>query len=106
MTLDQEIIAIRVKRADTQTFDVTSAKLALNPLPHLIGRVDGVGQGQNLIRPRVPFADQPRDPSREHSRFARACSGNHQHGTVDVFDGLTLLRIRLEGSRSLLYNSH
>ena len=91
-----------MKRADAQAFNVTSANLTLNSLPHLIGRVDGIGQGENLIRPRVPLADQPRDPSREHSRFARARASNHQQGTVDVFNRLALLGIRLEGGRNPL----
>jgi hypothetical protein len=57
---------------------------------HFAGGVFGKGERQDLVGARVPLADQARDALHQNAGLAGAGAGHHQHGPVDMFDGLEL----------------
>jgi hypothetical protein len=89
-------IAIFVKSRDAEASHAGAAQLVLNPLPHFLGRIFGVGNGQDFIRPRVPFADETGNAPGENGGFSGAGAGDDQQRPVDVFDSFALALVRLE----------
>ena len=89
-----------MKGRDAQAGQVGPAQFMLHPLPHFLGRIPGVGDGENFVRPGVPFAHQVGDALGEDGGLARARAGNDQHRPVDVFDGFALAFVRFECPRT------
>ena len=94
----EKSVAIFVKGRDPQAGQVGAAQLFLDPLAHLLGRILGVGDGENFVGPGMAFANQPGDAFGEDSGLPRTCAGDHQHGPVDVFDRFPLALVRFERS--------
>ena len=67
-----------------------------DPVHQLGGRVASVGDGQDFVRPGGFAANEMSDAARQHRGLARPGAGDHQHRTVHVLDGLTLLVSRDE----------
>ena len=89
-----------MKSRDAQAGQVGPAQLLLHPLPHFLGGILGVGDGQDFVGPGVAFADQMGDAPGENGGLARARAGDDQHRPVDVFDGFALALVRLERPRT------
>ena len=60
---------------------------------HLRGRLVREGDREDLARPRLARLEQPGDATREHTRLARAGSGDDEECGAAVFDGDALLWI-------------
>ena len=71
------------------------ANESFDPLAHLAGSLVGEGDGQHLVRFRVPVADQVRDPVRDDARLSRACAGQNEQRPRAVQHGFALFGIEL-----------
>src|SRR3954454_987603 len=58
---DEQVVAKRVKGFDLQPFGASLPKFRLHPLPHFIGGINGVGDGQDLIGTSAPLFNQAGD---------------------------------------------
>ena len=94
----EQIVAILVKSREAQAGEVGPAQLVLHPLPHFLGRILGVSDGQDFVGPGVSFADQVGDAPGEDGGLPRARAGDDQHRPVDVLDRFALALVRLERS--------
>jgi hypothetical protein len=65
----------------------------LDPLAHLLRRLVGEGDGQDLVGLRAPRVQEPCDPVREHARLAGARAGEDEQRTFAVGHGLALRRV-------------
>ena len=68
----------------------TPAKQPLHPSAHLLGRLVGERDREDLARLGLVGIDQERDPVREHARLAAAGAREDQQRPLAVGDGLTL----------------
>ena len=94
--LVEESVAIIMKGRKAKAGEVGPAQLLLHPLPHLLRRILGVGDGQDFVGPGVSFADQMGDAPGEDGGLPRARAGDNQHRPVDMFDSFALALVRLE----------
>ena len=85
---DQENIAILMKGRELQSGEVGSTQFLFHPLPHFLGCILGVSDGQDFIGPGVPFTNQMGDAFGEDGGLSRTRAGDDQNWTVDVFDRL------------------
>ncbi len=83
-----------MERLHLQTLGIALAQFRLDALTHLFGGIVGVGEGNDFLRPCVPFVNQPGDALDQDRGLAGTGAGDHKHGTVDVLDRLQLLRVR------------
>ena len=58
-----------------------------HPVAHLVGRLVGEGDGQDLPRRRVRRGHEVGDPPGEHPGLARAGTGHHEERSAAVLDG-------------------
>src|SRR4051812_43943323 len=56
----------------------------------------GIGDGQDLVGPRVSLGDQARNAMGEDRGLAGSGTGDDQHRPVNVLDGLPLALVRNE----------
>ena len=68
-----------MKGRDAEAGEVGPAQLVLYPLPHFLGGILGVGDGEDFVGPGVSFADQVGDALGENGGLARARAGDDQH---------------------------
>jgi len=66
----------------------------LDAVAHLLRRLVGEGDREDLVRLRAARQHQVRDPVGEHARLARPRAGQDQERTVAVLDGLPLGRVQ------------
>src|SRR5258708_3832798 len=76
------------------------------PLAHLGGGSASVGQGKNLIRTSMAMFHKMRRAIGQDRGFSRPCASHHQHGTVQVLDGLSLTIIGNKGGRTGISLGH
>ena len=69
-------------------------------VPHLCRRIDGVGESQDFVRLRVPFADQALNAIGQDRSLAGACARDHEHRSVNMFNGFALAIVWSERSRT------
>ena len=62
----------------------------LHPFGHLLGRLVGEGDGQDLVGAEALLSDQIGDAVRQGSRLAGARAGDDQDGPFGVKDRLSL----------------
>ena len=62
----------------------------LDAVAHLLRRLVGEGDREDLAGPGALGAHQPGDPVREHARLAAARAGQDQQRPLAVRDGLAL----------------
>jgi hypothetical protein len=67
----------------------------LNARLHLVGRLVGEGDGQDLEGRDPLFLDEPRDAVRQHARLARPGTGHDQERTAGVGHRLPLDRVEV-----------
>ena len=67
-----------------------AADQQLDPLAHLLRRLVGERDRQDLVRPRLAGAEQVGDPVGEHAGLARAGAGQDQQRPLAVRDGVAL----------------
>ena len=79
-----------MKGAGLEAVDIGALQLRANAGQHLGGGIVGVGEGNDFVGAGVAFADKVGDALNEDGRLPRAGSGDDEHGTGDVFDGLAL----------------
>jgi hypothetical protein len=89
----KQSIAPGVKSASLQVADGGTLQFRFNAGLHLRGGILGVRERNNFAGAGVPFANEVGDALREDGCFSRASSRDHQHRTMDVFDGLLLALI-------------
>jgi hypothetical protein len=65
----------------------------LDALAHLLRRLVGERDGEDLVRAGEPAADQPRDPVGEHARLARAGARQDQQRPLAVGHRVALGRV-------------
>ena len=70
--------------------DFPAAEQLAHAVAHFVGGIDGVGERENLVRLGVALADQAFDAVGQDRSLAGAGAGDHQHGSVDMFDGFAL----------------
>src|SRR5271166_3961806 len=93
---NEQVVAIGVKSLDLHPRQIVSG-FGLNAFPHFLGGVVGIGKSEDFVGTSMTFADQPRDASREDGRLSGARTGHNQHRAADVFNGLPLAVVWLEG---------
>ena len=67
-----------------------AAEQQLDALAHLLRRLVGERDREQLVGPRLAAVDQVGDPVRQHARLAAAGAGEDQQRPVAVRDGLPL----------------
>ena len=75
------------------------AELRQHAAAHLLRRLDGEGEAEDLARARAPL-DQRDDRPTERVRLARARAGGDAQGTAEVTEDLLLLGRRLHSGTS------
>ena len=78
------------------------AQLPANAITHLSGGGDCVGEGDDLVRPRVALLHQAGNAVDQDRGLARAGSGHDQHRPVNVIDRFALSIVWSERSRMRL----
>ena len=86
----QQSVTPGMKGASLQAVDGGTLQFLADAGQHLRGGIVGVGERKNFVRAGVTFADEVGHALREHGGLPRAGPGNHQHRTMNVFDGLLL----------------
>ena len=66
------------------------AQQRAHAVPHLSGRGHGVGEGEHLLRLRVPLLDQAGNAVDQDRSFPCAGSRDHQHRSVNVLNRFAL----------------
>jgi hypothetical protein len=92
----EEVVAILVKSRDTKAGDIISKQFFLYPLPHLLCRILGIGDGENFIGMGVAPADQVGNALGEDGGLPRARAGDDHHGAMDMFDSFALTLVGFE----------
>src|SRR6266478_5981993 len=86
----EQSVAPRMEGAGLQAVDGGTLQFLSHASLHLRRGVIGIGERQNFVRASVPFADEASHALREHGGLPRAGSGDHQHRTMNVSNGLLL----------------
>ena len=89
----QEFQAQRVERAHGERAGRVVGDELADALAHLLRGLVGEGDRSDLLRGEVPPGDQVRDLLRDDAGLAGAGAGQHEEGTVAVFDGRVLLGV-------------
>ena len=89
----QDADARGVKRRDPHALG-DRADEGGHPAAHLVRRLVGEGDGQNLEGRDVPLGDQPGDPVGEHPGLARPGAGDDEQRAALMGDGLRLHRVQ------------
>ena len=89
-----------MKSRELQSGEVGSTQFLFYPLPHFLGCILGVSDGQDFIGTGVSFAYQMSDAFGQDSSFPRTRAGNDQNGSVDVFDRLALMFVQLDRAKT------
>ena len=84
-----------MKGGNVQTGTVHAFEQLGDARLHLARRLVGEGHSKDVARRQLGMVDQVRDLGGDHARLARAGTGQHQAGAVEVFDGLALSRIEV-----------
>ena len=79
-----------------QILGATNSKLFRDSLQEFSGRIVGISDGENLIRPTVTLPDKASDAMSKHRGFTSARTGHHQHWAVDVLNRFALTIIQFE----------
>jgi len=90
---DEQLIAIGMKRTYLEPLNFAAPQFGDEALPHLRSSVLGISESNDLVGTGVSFTDEPGNAPNEDCGLAGSSSGHNQHGAMDVFDGLGLLRI-------------
>jgi hypothetical protein len=85
--------ARRVERRDPHALRPAAEQL-LDALAHLVRRLVGERDREDLARPRFPALDEPGDAPGEDARLARAGARDDEEGGAAVLGGLALLRVQ------------
>ena len=86
----EQSVAPGMKGAGLQAVDGGTLQFLSHASLHLRRGVVGIGERKNFVRAGVRFADEVSNALREHSGLPRARTGNHQHRTMNVSNGLLL----------------
>ena len=89
----EQVEAVIVKRRGMNRFP---AEQLAQALAHLGSRIIRIGEGQNLVRLRMPIANQARNAMGQNRSLPRARAGHHEHRPADMFDGFALAVVRDE----------
>jgi hypothetical protein len=65
-----------------------------NSLPHLLGSLVGEGDGYNVLRPNIVFADKMNDSAGNDARFTASGACKYQQRAFLVQHCLVLLRVQ------------
>ena len=79
---------------DTHIFSATGPDERADPVLHLVRRLVGERDGEDLEGADALVADEVGDAVREHAGLARTGAGHDEQGPVDVGDGLRLDRVQ------------
>ena len=94
--LAQDAYAERVEGRDLQFVGDGSRQQLGHPLLHFLGRLVGEGDGGDIARLKAAVLHQIGDFLRDDARLARAGTGQHQQGAVEIVDCFALLGIEAE----------
>ena len=90
----QQVETVVVERRGMD--DLSSQDLP-QPFPHLRRGVVGVSESQDFIRPGMPLLDKLRNAIGQNRCLAGASARNDEHGSTDMFNGLSLALVGNKG---------
>jgi hypothetical protein len=89
-----------MKGRELQSGEVGSTQFLFHPLPHFLGCILGVSDGQDFIGTGVPFTNQMGDAFGEDGGLSRTRAGDDQNWPVDVFDRLALMFVQFDCAKT------